>query len=280
VSGRTLTPRSLLFVPGGQPDKIAKVPRWSPDVAVVDLEDAVPAAEKEAARAQAVAGLGELAGTGVTALVRVNPVHSEWFSKDIGVIAAGGAAGVVLPKYTHPRELLELRRLLGAVGRDDAMIIVGLETAGGVAGARELLAEGVDAVYFGAEDYIADLGGRRTRGGEEVLYARSQVMLAAHLSGVSAVDQAVVAVRDEQLFIDDAEQGRSMGYTGKICIHPRQVELAHQVFTPSEEEQAHARAVLDAAASGVAVVDGQMADDVHVRMAEKVLARVRVPEAG
>lgn len=275
----TLAIRSLLFVPGAQPDKIAKVSRWSPDAVVVDLEDAVPRTGKDAAREQASAGLGSLAGSGLTTLVRVNPADSQWFARDVGVVAAGGATGVVLPKYAHPRELVELRRLLAAARREDALIVVGLETARGVADARQLLAEGVDAVYFGAEDYVADLGGRRSRAGDEVLYARSQVMLAAHLGGVAAVDQAVVAVHDEQEFTEDAERGRAIGYTGKICIHPRQVELAHQVFTPSEEEQAHAGAVLEAAAAGVAVVDGQMVDDVHIRMARNVLARAD-PRAG
>jgi citrate lyase subunit beta/citryl-CoA lyase len=143
-----------------------------------------------------------------------------------------------------------------------------------VAGCRELLRADVDAVYFGAEDYIADLGGRRTENGAEVLYARSEVRLAAYLAEVAAVDQAVVAIRDDEQFRKDAERGRAIGYAGKICVHPRQVELSHEIFTPSPEEVEHARAVMRAAENGVAVVDGQMVDDVHVRMARTVLSRI------
>jgi citrate lyase subunit beta/citryl-CoA lyase len=142
-----------------------------------------------------------------------------------------------------------------------------------VADARPLLAERPDAAYFGAEDYIADLGGRRSTAGTEVLYARSGVCLAAHLSGVAALDQAVVAVRDGEAFRVDAEQGREIGYRGKICLHPLQVELAHEIFTPSPAEVDHARAVLQAAEQGVGVVDGQMVDAVHVTLARGVLAR-------
>ena len=146
-----------------------------------------------------------------------------------------------------------------------------------MADARALLAGGLHAAYFGAEDYIADLGGRRSPGGQEVLYARSQVSLAAHLAGIPAVDQAVTGLCRRWPFLADARDGADLGYQGKICIHPRQVELAHQVFTPTAEEVAHARAVLAAGDAGVAVVDGHMIDDVHVRMARTVLSRVPGP---
>ncbi|MQA17685.1 MAG: CoA ester lyase, partial [Pseudonocardiaceae bacterium] len=88
------------------------------------------------------------------------------------------------------------------------------------------------------------------------------------LAGVSAVDEAVVAVRDDAAFRADAEQGRAIGYAGKICLHPNQVRLAHEIFTPSAAEVEHAREVLTAAERGVGVIDGQMVDAAHVRMAE------------
>src|SRR5581483_9110114 len=116
-------------------------------------------------------------------------------------------------------------------------------------------------------------GGRRSADGQEVLFARSQVLLAAALAGVAAVDQAVVAVRDLVAFRTDASAGRDLGYAGKVCLHPDQVVVAREVFTPSAAEVAHARAVLAAGAAGVAVVDGAMVDGVHVRMAQQVLAR-------
>jgi citrate lyase subunit beta/citryl-CoA lyase len=272
--GRPFAPRSLLFVPGSRPDMIAKLPRWPADAVVVDLEDAVPAAGKDAAREAGVAAAAELDLPGTAVLVRVNPAGSPWFGADLlavaGVAADGGVDGVVLPKCVSSAELVEVRAVVAA-----GLIVAGLETAAGVAGCRDLLARDVDAAYFGAEDYIADLGGRRTAGGLEVLHARSEVMLACRLAGIGAIDQAVTAIGDGEQYLADAAAGRAIGYTGKICVHPRQVELAHRVFTPSAAEVAHAREVLAVAGAGVGTVDGQMVDDVHIRLAQQVLDRAR-----
>lgn len=122
--------------------------------------------------------------------------------------------------------------------------------------------------------------GRRTNSGTEVLYTRSQVRRAAHLADVPPIDQAVVAVRDTELFRADAEQARDLGYRGKISLHPLQVEAAHAIFTPSPEEIAHAREVLAAAQTGVGVVNGRMVDAVHVAMAQQVLARAPADQPG
>jgi citrate lyase subunit beta / citryl-CoA lyase len=271
--------RSLLFMPGTRADMIAKIPRIGPDVAAVDLEDAVASASKDAARETAAAAIDALDRGAVgpdgptTVLVRVNPVGSPWFAADLAAAARCAAAGVVVPKLSRPRDLHEVRQALAENAWTGALVVAGIETALGVADARPLLAGGLAGAYFGAEDYIADIGGRRSPGGEEVLYARSRVCLAAYLGGLPAIDQAVVGLGDDEHFLADARAGRALGYQGKICIHPRQVELAHQVFTPAPEEVAHARAVLAAGDAGVAVVDGQMVDSVHVKMAQSVLAR-------
>lgn len=264
-----LAPRSFFFVPGSRPELLGKVSRWRPDVAVLDLEDAVPAAGKDTARAGAVTALAET-DVPSTLLVRINPPGTAWFDADLTAVAGGPAHGVVLPKYESANQLAEVRRRLSP----DAVVVVGIESARGLADCAALLTVAVDAVYFGAEDYIADLGGRRTPAGWEALYARSQVVLAARLAGVGAIDEAFVDIGDDDGFVANARAGQAMGYTGKICVHPRQVELSHEVFTPTAEEAEHARAVVAAFESGgVATVDGQMVDEVHVRMARRVLAR-------
>ncbi|HTF46383.1 MAG TPA: CoA ester lyase [Pseudonocardia sp.] len=272
-AGSGFSPRSVLFVPGHRPDMLAKVVRARPDGVIVDLEDAVAPSAKEAARGTALTALAaDRPGAGAV-LLRINGVGTPWYDPDVAAAAAairtGVLDGVVLPKYEHPAQLTALRAALP----DGAVVIVGLESALGVADARPLLAERPDAAYFGAEDYIADLGGRRTPDGAEVLYARSQVCLAARLAGVAALDQVVVAVRDAEAFRVDAEQGKALGFRGKICLHPVQVSIAHEVFTPSPAELEHARAVLAAAETGVGLVEGQMVDAVHVAMAHAVLAR-------
>ena len=265
--------RNPLFVPGGRPELLGKVARSSPDAVLVDLEDAVPPGEKDAARKLVVDALSGGRPPVPAVAVRINPVDSPWYDADraacAGLIGAGVLDGVVLPKYEHPDQVSALRAALPP----QAIVICGLETALGIADARDLLAARPDAVYFGAEDFALDIGARRTPGGREVLFARSQVVLFASLAGVVAVDQAVVAVRDAEAYRADAEEGRNLGYAGKLCLHPDQVRIAADVFTPSEAEIAHARAVIAAGADGVGVVDGAMVDAVHVRMAEVVLAR-------
>jgi citrate lyase subunit beta/citryl-CoA lyase len=276
---RTLTrARSLLFMPATRADMIAKIPRIGPDVAVADLEDAVAADDKERARGIAAAAIDALADSPVTVLIRVNAIGTPWFDGDIAAAAGCAAAGIVVPKLATPQELGHVRQALAEHSWSDALLVAGLETALGVADARALLSHGVSAVYFGAEDYIADIGGRRTRAGAEVLYARSRVALAAHLAGLPALDQVGDDLVHDEHFLADAAGGRDLGYQGKMCIHPRQVALAHQVFTPTPAELAHAREVVAAGQSGVAVVDGQMADEVHVRMARATLARAPEPE--
>lgn len=261
--------RTVLFVPGGRADMIAKSPRSLPDIIVVDLEDAVAQADKDGARRTATEAVDELDAGDAVVLVRVNPPASPWFDADLAAVSGSRAAGVVLPKLERAEDLAAVRAALPP----GAVVCAGLETARGVADCRSLLSGGVDAVYFGAEDYIADLGGRRSTAGTEVLYARSRVVLAARLAAVPAVDQAVVAVHDHDRYRTDAEQGRDLGYQGKICLHPAQVEIARKVFSASPAEVEHARAVLAAGASGVGMVDGQMVDDVHLRMATALLAR-------
>lgn len=273
IPARLAAVSALLFVPGNRPEMIAKVTRSSPGAVAIDLEDAVAQSDKDTARRTTVEAVDGLDPGDTVVLVRVNPPGTPWFGDDVAAVASSRAAGVVLPKLERVEELAELRRLLAVGGRsDDAAVIVGLETARGVADCRALMGQRVDAAYFGAEDYIADLGGRRTTRGDEVLYARSRVVLAARLTGTIAIDQAVVAVHDAERFRADAEQGRALGYRGKICLHPTQVDIARAVFSPSAEEIAHAQAVVAAAGtSGVGVVDGVMVDDVHVRMATALL---------
>jgi citrate lyase subunit beta/citryl-CoA lyase len=263
--------RSLLFLPADRPAMAAKIPAIAPDVAVLDLEDAVATGAKHEARRIVETTLAETDLGGLSVVLRVNPLGTPWFEDDLRVATDAGI-GVVLPKYEDVSTAARVREAIG-----DQLLVVGLETGRGVADCRELLQFGVDACYFGAEDYVADLGGRRTAGGSEVLWARSQVVLAGRLAGVDTIDQAVVSVHDDDAFRVDADRGRDLGYHGKICLHPRQVETAHEVFSPTEGELSHARRVLaeagGALGSGVAVVDGQMVDEVHLKMARATVAR-------
>jgi citrate lyase subunit beta/citryl-CoA lyase len=266
--------RSMLFAGATRPDLVAKLDRSGPDAVVIDLEDAVPAESKLEARAS----LRELIGTvsDPKLFVRVNAPDTSWFADDIVAVSSLPITGVVVPKVEAVDDLVLARSALG----ERAELCAGIESARGVANVESILSETEPAAaYFGAEDYIADLGGRRTAGGEEVLYARSRVALAARLAGVALLDQVVVDFRDEDAFRRDAEAGRAIGYRGKLCIHPSQVPIANEVFGASAEELARARALLatweGGAARGVAAVEfeGAMIDGPALRMARDTIAR-------
>ena len=272
--------RSLLFAPASRPDMCAKLPRSGPDGVVLDLEDAVAPAAKAEARGQARAAAAELRQLhpDLAIFVRVNPPGTEWFADDVAEGLAAELTGVVVPKLESAAEVDAVRDLLAQAGREHLRLLAGIETAAGVARVADVLDHpGVQIAYFGAEDYITDMGGVRTDDGLEVLFARSQVALAARLAGVPVLDQVVTAFGDDERFLADAALGRSIGYSGKLCIHPAQVPLANQCFSPSPEERERARALLatwdEAQARGEATVafEGQMVDEPLARRARALL---------
>lgn len=266
--------RSLFFVPANRSDLHAKLPRFHADAYVLDLEDGTPAADKNNARDQLGTCIGGLRAMGLHGrlLVRVNAPTSEHYLNDIAAALACDADGLVIPKLEDTQELFPV---LHGVQRHSTRlphprnILAGIESVRGVQAVERLLERCplLDALYFGAEDFVADLGGRRTPEGQEVLYARSRVAMAARARGVTAIDQAVIAVRDEALYKRDAEQGRNLGYRGKICLTPAQINACHGVFSPSAEEVACARRTLqvheEAAAKGLGTVlfEGMLLED-------------------
>jgi citrate lyase subunit beta / citryl-CoA lyase len=271
AAGATTRWRSMLFVPADRPDLAAKAPRCGPDVVVLDLEDAVPPDGKAAARATAREAAAELAGT-VPVCVRVNPPATPWFDDDVASLPPGLTA-VVVPKLEENDQLDGVAAALG-----QHPLVAGLETVRGVVDARDVLRPPVAACYFGAEDYVADLGGVRTPDNAEVAHARAYVAMAARLAGIPALDMVTIDVRDDERFVAEARSARALGYAGKLCIHPAQVALAHEAFRPSPDEVAWARAVLAAfeAAGGRTIAhEGQMVDEVVAVRARALLAAAR-----
>jgi len=271
--------RSLLFAPAVRPDFVARLPERGADGVVVDCEDATPADAKDEARARIRETVPGILGRGSQVFVRTNAVDSEHFEADIVEGLVAGLAGVVVPKLHAVEQLDRVEAVLRRAGHGSLAVLAGIETAKGVADARELLAHPrIRAAYFGAEDFVADMGGLRTFEGREVLYARSRVALAGRLAGVPLLDQVVTDFRDDERFLAEAAEARALGYGGKLCIHPRQVELANEAFVPTTEEIETARRLLAAyeaaKARGVAAIDfeGQMVDEPLASRARQVLA--------
>ena len=271
--------RSVLFAPAVRQDLIPKLPRSGADGVVIDCEDATPVGEKVAGRANALALAPKIMGQGSAVFTRINPVATEWFNDDVSQGVHPDLAGVVVPMVESIEDLETCASALAVAELSHLGIIAGLETAKGVADARELLGHSqVVGGYFGAEDYIADLGGVRTEGNTEVLFARSSVAQAGRLARKPVLDQIVANFGDDDRMAAESFEARSIGFAGKLCIHPAQVTLANAGFTPSAEEVERAQRMLtayDAAvASGVAAIDfeGQMVDEPLAQQSRHILA--------
>lgn len=276
--------RSLLFAPAVRPDFVEKLPNSGADGVVIDCEDATPPAAKAEGRENACNLAPRIAGRGSLVFVRVNSVASPWFADDMRDGLCAELAGIVIPKLDRLEQIEAAEHALANAGYARLPVLAGLETALGVADARLLLAHPrIAAAYFGAEDFIADMGGVRTEGNREVLYARSRVALAGRLAGVPVLDQVVTDFRNDAAFEREAREAREMGYRGKLCIHPGQVALANRGFMPSTQEVDHARRLLaayeEASKRGVAAIDfeGQMVDEPLASRARQILAAI---EAG
>jgi len=271
--------RSMLFAPAVRPDFLERLADRGSDLVVIDCEDATPPTAKSQARLNAVEYADKLHSGGQQVAVRVNSPASQWFERDIDQGLSASLAAIVVPKVESIGHLDQVANALSKAGFAELGVLVGIETALGVADARSLLAHHcVTGAYFGAEDFIADMGGVRTESNLEVQMARSAVALAARLAGVPAIDQVVPDFNDRKRFSREADEARSMGYSGKMCIHPNQVELAINGFTPSQAEVDRAQRMVEAYErakhKGIAAIafEGQMVDEPLAAQARDVLA--------
>jgi len=269
--------RSMLFAPGNKYELLQKFSKIQPDIAIIDLEDAVPDSEKQVAR-ENLQKYAQEDKTAVTTYVRVNALVSQHFEEDIRSIPPQ-IAGIVIPKVN---DASDIEWATQAIERNSvsAKILVGIETVKGLMSVQDIFGTAsVFAAYFGAEDYIHDLGGLRTDGNNEVLFARTQIGISSRLFGVPVVDQIVADFSDSERFMKEAQQAKSLGFTGKLCIHPSQVPLANQSFSSTPEEIQQAIELLkvydEAVANGTASIvhDGQMVDEALAKQARRILSQ-------
>ena len=269
--------RSMLFAPGNKYELLQKFSKIQPDIAIIDLEDAVPDSEKKVAR-ENLQKYAQEDKTAVTTYVRVNALVSQHFEEDIRSIPPQ-IAGIVIPKVN---DASDIERATQAIERNSvsAKILVGIETVKGLMSVQDIFGTAsVFAAYFGAEDYVHDLGGLRTDGNNEVLFARTQIGISSRLFGVPVVDQIVADFSDSERFMKEAQQAKSLGFTGKLCIHPSQVPLANQSFSSTPEEIQQAIELLkvydEAVANGTASIihNGQMVDEALAKQARRILSQ-------
>lgn len=278
--------RSLLFVPGNRADMIEKARTASADALVLDMEDSVPLAEKAAARATVVRLVPGLALRGQMVFVRVNGLSTGLTEEDISAVVVKGVDGLSLPKAESSEDIIRADALIRSAEHKHGLemggvrLIPWIETARGVMHAYEILSASPRLVgaAFGADDFTRDMGVDRTKEATEQLFPRASIGMAARVAGVLALDTPWVDFRDEDGLIRDTRQARLLGFKGRFCIHPRQIEPVNSVFTPSAEEVESARrtvAAYDAAVAqgkGAIQYEGQMVDTAGVERLRKFLA--------
>lgn len=260
--------RSYLFVPGDRPERYAKALAAGADAVIIDLEDAVAPAAKDAARASLRAWLAP----GQAVLVRVNSADTPWFAEDVKLAGLPNVAGIVLPKAEQPDDIA---RLMQAGARSVLPLI---ESALGFHHALELARQpGVERLLFGSIDFSVDLG--MTEDIETLQYFRSQLVLVSRLAGVlPPVDGVTTTLDDIDRITEDTRRARRHGFGGKLCIHPRQVAPVNDAFAPSAEEAAWAARVLQAVENtdGAAVaLDGKMVDRPVMLQAQAIVEEMR-----
>ncbi len=270
--------RSLLFVPGDRPERMAKAAALDVDALILDLEDAVAPTAKAAARAAVAAFLAE--PRRVALFVRINPLDSGLAADDLAAVLPGRPDGIVLPKAEGVASLAALDVMLDG---DIAILPIATETPAAVfaLGSYGGVTPRLCGLTWGAEDLPAAIGAATSReadGSYTAPYqlARSLTLFGAHAAGVPAIETVYPDFRDLDGLAAYAARGRRDGFTGMMAIHPAQLPVINAAFTPSADEIARARAIVDLFAAnpgaGALQLDGRMVDAPHLKAARAVLA--------
>ena len=275
--------RSVLFTPGDRGDLHRKAVRTGADVVVLDLEDGVGPNAKDEGRATVRETL-ESTAPDCEVCLRVNAT-AELAAVDLDGVLGPEATpdSVMLPKVGSASAVETLAEQLREHGVDLPVLAL-IESAAGVLHAEEIAAaDPTDAIIFGAEDLAGDIGALRTDEGTEVLAARSQVVLAASAAGIDAIDTHYPDYEDLDGLREDTEFALELGYDGKMALHPDQVTVINDAFTPPADRIEWARRILNAAAhepeQAVFVVDGEMIDAPQIRQAERIRECARAGDA-
>ncbi|MGY6531785.1 HpcH/HpaI aldolase/citrate lyase family protein [Glycocaulis sp.] len=265
--------RSLLFVPGSRPDRIAKALGAGADAVCIDLEDAVAPGDKAEARASVMEALARPREQSPRLGFRINPIRTPNGLADLAAYSASHAVAdfIMIPKASHP---VELEIIAGALeGHERPHLWPIVESAEGLSHAYEI-ASGpcVQGVLFGGADFAADLG--TTMEWEPLFHARGTLAAAAAAAGIELLDVPYLDVNDDEGLAASTARVKALGFTGRACIHPRQIAGVNAAFTPTNTEIEQARRVLAAFADskgGAALLDGKLVELPVIRAAERTL---------
>ncbi len=278
--------RSMLFLPGNNPNMLINGNCLGADAVIFDLEDAVSPAEKDAARILVRNTMRYMDFRGCEIIVRINSIDTAFWKQDIDEILPYKPGLILLPKTGSAKDVLEADAYISQVEdklglpRNTVGLMPLIETAMGVENAFAIASatDRVKALFLGAEDLTADLQCKRTKEGREIEYARTRLVVAARAAGVDVYDTPFTDVNDDEGIVKDAELAKALGFTGKASISPRHVEVINAVFSPTQKDVDYAYEVMDAIAEakaqgkGAIALRGKMIDAPIVARAERTIA--------
>ncbi len=280
--------RALLYMPGDNWKMITKSITLGVDSICMDMEDGTAISRKAEARATIVKALQELDFGASEKLARINSVGSGWEKDDIEAILPYHLGGIVIPKVESFEQvewagkIIEAAELKYGWPVNSIRVLIGVETAKGILNLKEIAAHPrLDAIIFGGEDFAASIGATRTRDAAELLYARQAVVVACAAFGLQAIDIVHIDFKDAEGLRVEAQQGAGFGFSGKQIIHPNQVQVTQEAFTPSDAMAAEARRIVETfeasqkEGKGAYSLDGKMIDLPLLKNARKVLERAK-----
>ncbi len=277
--------RSPLFVPGNMPRMLERALGLRPDAFIPDLEDSVPQDEKANARSVTASHLERLAATGRPVIPRVNSKDSGLLEEDLSDIVGPHIFGVSFGKVDSAADVDEVAAVVerseqrAGLALGSVKLVPWIESAMAIVNAHEICASSdrIVAVAFGAEDFTNDMEIQRRDDDRELAYPRSAVAIAARAAGVLAIDTPFFAFRDPEALRENSGESRGFGFRGRFAIHPAQIDVINQVYSPSDSEVEHARAVIAAfdeatrQGRGSTSLDGKVVDIPVVKRAQALL---------
>ena len=280
--------RALLYMPGDNWKMINKSVTLGVDSICMDMEDGTAVNKKAEAREMIAKALKELDFGSSEKLARINSVGSGWEKDDIEAVLPYHPDGIVIPKVESYEQvewagkIIEDAELKNGWKVNSIRILIGVETAKGILNLKEIAVHPrLDAIIFGGEDFAASIGAVRTKDAVELLYARQAVIIACAANDIQPIDIVTIDYKDLEALKAEAEFGARIGFSGKQVIHPNQIPVVQEAFTPSDEEIAYARRIVETfeasqkEGKGAYSLDGKMIDMPLLRNAEKVLARAK-----
>lgn len=273
-----------MFVPGNNPGMMQDAFIYGPDSIMLDLEDSVTMAEKDAARLLVHNALKTIDYGNTEMVVRINPLNTAYGKKDVEAVVKAGVHVIRTPKTETAEEVREVEREIervekeiGCLGR--TKIMAAIESTLGIVNAYEIAvaSERMMGIALGAEDYCANLKTQRSPEGTELLFARQQIVVAARAAGIDALDTVYSNLNDMETFRKEVELIKQLGFDGKSIINPRQIEIVNEVFAPTEKAIEKAKTIIAAIkeaekrGSGVIAVNGKMVDRPVVIRAQRTI---------